>query len=1695
VNVSILPASDSTYDLGSSSYRWRDIWSSGKVVSDGYIAAQGGSSITSNPPTIPTSRLGWKIGLWGSGYWLGIANWTLAVRTDSWLSVFKRTNPANDASSATPDSNAGVSLGGSTGKEIWFGRDFRLISGGTGLLQINASIRPDADNAYDLGSESYRWANVYGLNLHANVFWLYDSGWVNRFKIDLDEGNNRIVFRSPYGWPFQFNQSVVPGSDSSSDLGSADYRWRNGYFAGFVKAKIPLPLARYVRRVKHYVVDNYWGITDGNGLVALPVGATLLNKAAMYTLAGEKGTVSIVAVDGLFEGVAYAVSGDSYPLPGDVEVYDTGTGERVYDENHEFSGHIRVGNGLVRAELYTSGSRIVYHGGVYGYVEGEGWVRLHDDFNVFITLLDGTQYRSWSSPYTSFYTYPVKVTPDEVVIRSDETNTNTYFLLRVRRGLPYITIEFHRNGNTDVKNFGFWWYERLRFVARSGGGSMTDFEDWLVASGSGNQNGDNIFIRFGPKGNATGAERRKYLTGVEHNYIWVWSADNLYSVSWSNWNSNAVTVDRDVVRAYVGYIPFPTENLWKDAINMTKGSGTAQEIADPPSPSTLTLVSDSADDTMYVSITGYDTNGKIVVDHIQMQGTTEVTTSKTFAKILLIDFESATNGNITVKDSAGNTLASLPSGSYRVYNRVLLDAQGEYVEDIKTMESEIPYGQYKLVVWVYSDNAVSDEVTVTVEDVGVGTIASQTYGVSAGWNKLVLAIDLSTSTVTNSNKQVRIRVEKASSTSNTLRVWTYALFPYKRNSDTPSSYIFPYELCHSMLHEVEIAEPAPGYSASSFLPLDDAVFSLGSEERRWKQLFVYNPDNGRLSIVVEGLGDVGIELNRTDGTRWNIHAGGVGLGIYDYAASSYAMIFTANGDIVSYRAIRPQADNAYDLGSGSNRWRYVYIGNTLYIRSGDPSETTHRHVLKIGRSGAPSSGNPSYEFYLGYSGESNNDRALNLTGYDPDTGWRDLMRWDYYGQRAWSRHLLPFGNAVYDLGSSSYRWRNLYWDGTLYGSSGSKIAIGTSSPLGDVHIVGTADIRLQASSGATTKARLLAYSGSASFWIEVGTEWSSGSTADIIFSGMYGSPVFAKITSGGVLPGSDNAYDLGSSSLRWRDLYLGGALYFADGVEFLPKGIYAYKLKHSEGSHPTELHDFLYRFVFKYLDNVQASALIDGLSHTFNDDYYTGIYAALVYVASDGYYDIGVNSDDASAVFVDGVLATAWLSGHGVIGSWYKTSFNSVCNGLCDVDGDGNNEPCHRTTLHPNGIYLSRGWHLVVAVFEEVGGGDRIEVYIRPHRDEDPSTGSGTSTGWAVIGSDAASAGYILDYRAVPLGAALWMLSQMWKAVMVPNPERGRVVVYGDMDMNGYDIINVKDYIKFTGGSDKVLAIQGESGCKLYIENEDKLGAFRFDTPNDTFYSRHTVPVSDSAYDLGSSGYRWRYVYASKVGVFGASDTYGISTGVVAGGEGGGIHLVINDIDGARWALATGSYDLTFYKHRADTGTWEEAMRLEGDAANNVPQGVTVRGFVRPKSDNAYDLGSSTYRWRNLYLAGSPWLYGGSVYLPMDQGDTFYVYDKNSSQWILQVYKFWEASDGTDSSYTYTFNGSLLPRSGSQYSLGSSSQPWHSVYAVNVYASELVQAGDLAFRNGWRLTEDPVHGLVLVSPEGKRYRFVLKELN
>ena len=155
---------------------------------------------------------------------------------------------------------------------------------------------------------------------------------------------------------------------------------------------------------------------------------------------------------------------------------------------------------------------------------------------------------------------------------------------------------------------------------------------------------------------------------------------------------------------------------------------------------------------------------------------------------------------------------------------------------------------------------------------------------------------------------------------------------------------------------------------------------------------------------------------------------------------------------------------------------------------------------------------------------------------------------------------------------------------------------------------------------------------------------------------------------------------------------------------------------------------------------------------------------------------------------------------------------------------------------------------------------------------------------------------------------------------------------------------------------------------------------------------------------------------------------------------------------------------------------------------------------VIPKSDNAYDLGSASARWKNLYLAGEIYLDGdihSSSLIKLDPGiilfdDANEIRVWSSLNWSIYTLALGGGSVGADPLWIVNADGTVVhakftadgtfygksmypnyPNNDNVHSLGSSSLRWANVYAVNIYA------GDINLDNKWRITEYDENGKLM----------------
>jgi len=225
VNVSILPRSDSTYDLGSSSYRWRNGYFAGILNIIRNLTSANQKVITIRDNTTTSGEL-----------WIGETTSTTNAFVPRIQGISENRNAYGlMIGGAIPIVNDVYdSLGGALvligdtpdGDLLSNANIVNIRNHNTSLLRVRAdgttelqNLRPMNDNSYDLGSSSFRWKNGYFAGL-------LDIGSLQIGGTEIIDGS-RILKNIA-----SIAQALNPSADNTYDVGSTGYRWKNSYLAG-----------------------------------------------------------------------------------------------------------------------------------------------------------------------------------------------------------------------------------------------------------------------------------------------------------------------------------------------------------------------------------------------------------------------------------------------------------------------------------------------------------------------------------------------------------------------------------------------------------------------------------------------------------------------------------------------------------------------------------------------------------------------------------------------------------------------------------------------------------------------------------------------------------------------------------------------------------------------------------------------------------------------------------------------------------------------------------------------------------------------------------------------------------------------------------------------------------------------------------------------------------------------------------------------------------------------------------------------------------------------------------------------------------------------------------------------------------------------------------------------------------------------
>ncbi|MBI4287761.1 MAG: hypothetical protein HY671_04945 [Chloroflexi bacterium] len=257
-------------------------------------------------------------------------------------------------------------------------------------------------------------------------------------------------------------------------------------------------------------------------------------------------------------------------------------------------------------------------------------------------------------------------------------------------------------------------------------------------------------------------------------------------------------------------------------------------------------------------------------------------------------------------------------------------------------------------------------------------------------------------------------------------------------------------------------------------------------------------------------------------------------------------------------------------------------------------------------------------------------------------------------------------------------------------------------------------------------------------------------------------------------------------------------------------------------------------------------------------------------------------------------------------------------------------------------------------------------------------------------------------------------------------------------------------------------------------------------------------PIQDAVQDLNSASKRWWRAWVRDLTVTNSISADGVTIDLGAGG------LVKFGADTLLQRLAAdvlGSPDTILVidsGYFSGRGAAAEYTKFDAYVSGDSYQRFLIRadGLMSWGPGNA-PLDVSLYRESADFLRLSKALYcaavarirgtgagsvgGDAVLEKATTGGLLYIWN------VIDAKGMWLDFAAGALKFAANFN-QVLPSADNIGSLGTDSARWALIRGVNI------TGGDLGLENGWAFTEDPVHGVALKSPQGKRYRLLLEPM-
>lgn len=156
------------------------------------------------------------------------------------------------------------------------------------------------------------------------------------------------------------------------------------------------------------------------------------------------------------------------------------------------------------------------------------------------------------------------------------------------------------------------------------------------------------------------------------------------------------------------------------------------------------------------------------------------------------------------------------------------------------------------------------------------------------------------------------------------------------------------------------------------------------------------------------------------------------------------------------------------------------------------------------------------------------------------------------------RDIVPNTDNTHDLGSSVKKWRNVYVNGTVEATS----FVGDASGLTNIPMAGASSVlNVKPSSVNSSHSVLFTFTNTGQDSVNTDPGLLYNPATNTLTSGSFvgsaanmsnrvdSSGIISLLSTGvnSILPATDSAYDLGSASKKWKDLYLSGSTIYIGG--------------------------------------------------------------------------------------------------------------------------------------------------------------------------------------------------------------------------------------------------------------------------------------------------------------------------------------------------------------------------------------------------------------------------------------------------------------------------------------------------------------------------------------------------------------------